>query len=184
MAHALPRRWERDGFLITTDMSDFPLSRFNDLFAQPDFSWARPLDDEQLQAMVRGSLCFAILEKADAAAAKMSPGLDPRLIGLGRWVTDNVTVVYINDIYVVKEHRGKGLARWLLECMNEQLALIPSLRGTIMIAERGSTAERLYKRYFFMEDLVATDILLDRKGPGSQSLETREEPSSAPNTRD
>lgn len=101
--------------------------------------------------------------------AEGSQDSEPRLIGLGRWITDDVTVVYVNDIYIVEEHRGKGLAVWMLGCMDEQLKLMPALRGTIMIVERNTPTERLYRRHFGMGDLDAGDVLLDRKGPGSTS---------------
>lgn len=34
-------------------------------------------------------------------------------------VTDDVTFAYLTDIYILPEHRGRGLRRWMLECLNE-----------------------------------------------------------------
>lgn len=151
---------------LTTDPSSIPLQQLNDLFGQPDFHWGKPLPEPQLEAMLRTSLCFAMFASSNENEDNKA---SPRLVGLGRFITDDVTVVYINDIYIAEAYRGKGLAKWMLSCMNEQLALMPDLRGTILIVEKGTPTETLYKRHFAMEDLVATDVLLDRKGPGSTS---------------
>lgn len=110
-------------------------------------------------------MCFGLF--VDKEENRDGPAGDAQLIGLGRWVTDDVTVVYVNDIYVAPEHRGKGLAKWMLACMNEVLDMMRDLRGTIMIVERNTSTEQLYRRHFAMEELVASDMLLDRKGPGA-----------------
>lgn len=159
-----PQTWHRDGYSITTDSSSISLEQLNQIFSQIDFSWGKPLSDTSLQTMIDSSECFALFQ-TDAETQSEAP----RLVGFGRWITDYVTVVYVNDIYIMGEHRGKGLAKWMLSCMNEHLKKMPDLRGTIMIVEKGTPTELLYRRHFAMEDLEAPNILLDRKGPGSTS---------------
>lgn len=34
-------------------------------------------------------------------------------------VTDDVTFAYLTDIYILPEHHGQGLGRWMLECLGE-----------------------------------------------------------------
>lgn len=165
MAHRTPKTWRRDGFFLTTDSSLIPLTQLNDIFGQADFSWGKPLSESHFRAVLKTSIIFAIFEDSVAAPNAASTG-HPRLVGLGRWITDDVTVVYVNDVYVVKDHRRKGLTTWMLGCMNEQLALMPDIRGTHLIVQKGSSTETLYKQHFAMEDLAASDVLLVRKGPG------------------
>lgn len=112
--------------------------------------------------MINSSMCFALFKFCE-----QTPQNPPQFVGFGRWITDYVTVVYINDIYIAQEQRGKGLAKWMLSCMNELLETMPDLRGTIMIVEKDTPTEVLYKRHFAMRDLDAPNVLLDRKGPGS-----------------
>ncbi|KAM0723470.1 hypothetical protein Q7P37_000456 [Cladosporium fusiforme] len=160
----MPQRWQRDGYFITTNPSSIPLEQLNHIFSQDDFSWGKPLSEDQLKAMINSSTCFALFEiNKDIRSGT------PQLCGFGRWITDHVTVVYVNDIYIMEKHRGKGLAKWMLGCMNEHLKTMPDLRGTIMIVEKDTPTMLLYKRHFAMEDLEAPNILLDRKGPGSTS---------------
>lgn len=158
------QQWRRDHYLITTDPSSIPLDQLNQIFSQVDFSWGKPLSETQLRAMIDSSVCFALFNVQEDAQNNTS-----RLIGFGRWITDGVTVVYVNDIYIATEHRGKGLAKWILNCMDEHLRTMLDLRGTIMIVEKDTPTELLYKRHFAMRDLDAPNILLDRKGPGSMS---------------
>lgn len=165
--HRLPRTWQRDGFSISTGTCLPLLEQLNNIFAQNDFSWGKPLDDHQLRTLIKGSICFAIWEDVhENSDAATNASKQPRLVGLGRWITDDVSVVYINDIYVLKEYRNKGLATWMLACMNEQLSLMPNLRGTILIVQKGSSTELLYKKHLEMEDLAAKDVLLVKSGPG------------------
>lgn len=159
-----PQTWHRDGYFITTDSSSIPLEQLNQIFSQKDFSWGKPLSENSLQTMINSSECFALFQTDCETSNRAS-----RLVGFGRWITDYVTVVYVNDIYILEEHRGKGLAKWMLSCMNEYLKPMPDLRGTIMIVEKDTPTELLYKRHFAMEDLEAPNILLDRKGPGFAS---------------
>lgn len=155
MAETPIRTWHRASYTLSTDIQDIPLHALNGLFASPDFGWAKPLPNNQLKRMLQGSVCFALYSPSN------------ELVGFGRWITDATTVVYVTDVYIQEQHRGRGLARWMLECMDELLRTLPDLRGTIMIVDKGSTAEQLYRRHFAMEDLATPAILLDRKGPGS-----------------
>lgn len=43
----------------------------------------------------------------------------PKQVGLVRVVTDDVTFAYLTDIYILPEHHGRGLGRWMLECLGE-----------------------------------------------------------------
>lgn len=156
---ALPSPQTRGAYTLTNLTSSIPLPQLNALFSQPDFHWGKPLSVPQLQKMLNNSICFAILTNTDTEQQE--------IVGFGRMITDHVSVAYINDIYIKQSHRNKGLASWMLECMDEALSSMPDLRGTIMIAERGSGAERLYKARLGMEELGGRDVLLDRKGRGA-----------------
>ena len=164
MAPSPPYTWRRDAYRITTETTPEILPQLNDIFDSPDFHWGKSLSESQLRTMLKASTTFALFHEPDSSRESTQA---PRLTGLGRWITDNVTVVYVNDIFIMPEHRGNGLAKWMLSCMNELLETMPDLRGTILIVEKGTPTERLYKKHFGMQDLVATDVLLDRKGPGS-----------------
>jgi GNAT superfamily N-acetyltransferase len=48
------------------------------------------------------SLCFGLLHGKEQ-------------VGFARVITDMATFAYLSDVYVLEEHRGKGLSKWLLE---------------------------------------------------------------------
>lgn len=89
--------------------------------------WAKPLSAEQLELTLSQSLTFGLYKSTPPSSRKRddspssprtpSPTLeaeqdeDLEQIGLGRFVTDHVTFVYISDVYIVKEHRGRGLGK-------------------------------------------------------------------------
>ena len=66
-------------------------------------------------------------------------------VGFARVVTDRSTFAYLCDVYVLEDHRGKGLASWMLEL----IAAHPDLQGLrrFMLATRDAHA--LYKRHGF-----------------------------------
>lgn len=90
-----------------------------------------------------------------------------RLVGLTRWITDHVSVVYLNDVYILPEYRGRGLAKWVLSCVDEVFSEMQWCRGMILIVNKGSNEERLYRQYLGMHNLEGDAILLDRKGRGT-----------------
>jgi GNAT superfamily N-acetyltransferase len=58
---------------------------------------------------------------------------NPPLIGFARLITDDVSFAYLTDVYVLKEHQGKGLGSWLIECVRETLDAWPALRRTMLL---------------------------------------------------
>ncbi len=66
------------------------------------------------------------------------------MIGMARVITDRVTFGYLTDVYVLPEHQGKRLGRWLMNCLNEIISEWPALRGFWILAG-SSHAARLYE---------------------------------------
>ena len=46
-------------------------------------------------------------------------------VGLARVVTDYATFAYLCDVYVLEAHQGRGLGKWLIECLHAH----PRLQG-------------------------------------------------------
>ena len=65
-----------------------------------------------VERSIRHSLCFAILP-ADALA------------GFARVISDRATFAYLGDVFVLPAHRGKGVARAMLEALHGH----PELQG-------------------------------------------------------
>ena len=73
---------------------------------------------------------------------------DGSQVGLARAVTDRATFAWIADVYVLPEHRGAGLGRFVVETLLEH----PELQGLRRIMLATADAHELYRGYGF-EDL-------------------------------
>jgi GNAT superfamily N-acetyltransferase len=89
------------------------------------------------------------------------------MIGFARLVTDYVTFGYLTDVYVLTAHQGKGLARWMMECLDEVLAAWPHLRRCVLFTGTKGAA-RLYRETIGALDLSETStgklIVMERPG--------------------
>ncbi|HEX7640196.1 MAG TPA: GNAT family N-acetyltransferase [Burkholderiaceae bacterium] len=77
-------------------------------------------------------------------------------VGFARVITDRATFGYVSDVYVLPEHRGRGLAGRLVEAIRAH----PDLRGLrrMMLATRD--AHGLYARFGFAP-LKAPDRMME-----------------------
>ena len=66
--------------------------------------WAAGIPLELVERSLDRSLCFGLYAPEGQ-------------IGLARVITDETTFAYLCDVYVLPEHRGRGLGRWLMECV-------------------------------------------------------------------
>ena len=64
----------------------------------------RGIPRDVMERSIRNALPFGIYEGA-------------RLAGFARVVTDYATVAYVGDVFVLEPWRGRGLSRWLMECV-------------------------------------------------------------------
>lgn len=158
MNHSLSHlSWTHEqGFQLSTNPELISLADLNDFFS--DMPWAKPLPEAALQSLVRQSLCFALYEIRDSGR---------KLIGISRWISDFVTVAYLTDVYLLPAYRSYGLGKWMMSCVDETFRSMEHFRGMILIVNRGSGEESLYRKHLGMEDVESPAILLDRKGRGS-----------------
>jgi GNAT superfamily N-acetyltransferase len=127
-AHEVGRRGD---FLISTDprLLDVPL--IHDFLANRSY-WARGRPLEVVRRALAGSLCFGLYERG-------------RQIGLARVVTDRATFAWLCDIFVLEDYRGRGLSKWLMECVMGH----PALQGLGRVLLGTRDAHGLYARYGF-----------------------------------
>ncbi len=52
-------------------------------------------------------------------------------MGLARVVTDYATFAYLCDVYVLEEHRGQGLSKWLMQEVMSHPALAGARRAML-----------------------------------------------------
>ncbi|CAG9961964.1 unnamed protein product [Clonostachys byssicola] len=166
--------WQRDGYIISTDSSLISTASLNGIFADKGCYWANPLPETTLRRMLDNSLTFGLFE-SKAIKADMSGVGDTKdcliLVGLARCVTDMVTFMYVDDVWVSPEQRGNGLGKWLLECVRETMDQMPHLRRSMLHTQDWKRSVPFYEELLGMEVVnegqSASLAVMERKGPGA-----------------
>jgi len=109
-----PRRFDRDGWVISTDPARIDARVVRDYLAAGEQSPAIPLDT--VEAMIAGSVNFGMFAG--------EPGTVP-MVGYARVVTDFAAFAYIGDVFILDGYRGEGRGSWLMECIRTH----PDLQG-------------------------------------------------------
>ncbi len=94
--------------------------------------WAEGIPRDVVERSIRGSLCFSVFHGKTQ-------------IGFARMVTDRATFAYLADVYVLEEHRGRGLSKRLMEAVFAH----PELQGIRRFMLVTRDAHRLYAQYGF-----------------------------------
>jgi GNAT superfamily N-acetyltransferase len=68
-------------------------------------------------------------------------------VGFARVITDYATFAYIADVFVLPAHRGRGLARWLMEVIHAH----PDLQGLRRWMLVTRDAQALYRKAGYRE---------------------------------
>ena len=139
----MTRGWQRDGYLISTDASMLDLEVVHGYLSRS--YWAAGVPEDVVRRSIENSLCFGVYRGDEQA-------------GFARVVTDRATFAYLADVFVLEEHRGQGIGKWLVEVILSH----PELQGLRrwMLATRD--AHDLYRRYAFTE-LARPGIFMERK---------------------
>lgn len=113
--------WTRpDGYSITTEKEDLDIDTIYH-FLHHDSYWSKGIPREFVQKSIEHSqLCYGIYQGNPAADREW------KQVGFARVVTDFVRYAWLGDVFVLPEHRGKGLGKWLIGV----IVAHPYLRGT------------------------------------------------------
>jgi len=121
----------RGDYRITTDRACLNLDMIHTFLTNS--YWAKGIPREIVARSIEHSLCFGIYDG------------DGSQIGFARVVSDFATVAYLGDVFVLESHRGRGLSKWLMECITQHPAL-QNLRRWILLTR---DAHELYSKYGF-----------------------------------
>jgi GNAT superfamily N-acetyltransferase len=98
--------------------------------------WSPGVPRDVVERAARHSLCFGLYEKVGG-----------RQVGLARVVTDHATFAYLCDVYVLEEHRGRGLGKWLMRAVTAH----PCCTGARRVMLGTRDAHGLYRQFGFMD---------------------------------
>jgi GNAT superfamily N-acetyltransferase len=118
-------------FLVSTDRARLDLNVIHGFLN--NCYWAEGISRELVARSIEHSLCFGIYDGSGAQ------------VGFARVVSDLATVAYLGDVFVLETYRGRGLSKFLMECIMRHPAL-QGLRRWILLTR---DAHGLYKRFGF-----------------------------------
>jgi GNAT superfamily N-acetyltransferase len=122
--------FERGEYSISTDPERLNLDAIHAYLVRS--YWSEGIPRKTVERAVANSLCFAVLHgKAQ--------------VGFARVVTDKATFAYLCDVYILEEHRGKGMGKWLMECVMRH----PALQGLRRFSLATRDAHGLYRDFGF-----------------------------------
>jgi GNAT superfamily N-acetyltransferase len=136
--------WTRNGYVISTDVERLDLDAIH-AFLRTAY-WSPNVPREVVERSIESSLDFGLYDR------------DGAQVGFGRAVTDRAAFAYIADVYVLEEHRGRGLGKWLVETMLSH----PDLQGLRRIVLGTQDAHGLYERHGFSPADSSRLMTLDR----------------------
>lgn len=118
-----------DEFHISTNKSLLDIDAIHGFLSTKAY-WCMNIPRERVEASIRNSLCFGVYQ-----------GL--RQIGFARVISDFATIAYLGDVYILEEHRRKGLSKKLMTTiMNHE-----DLRGLRRWILLTSDAHELYRQF-------------------------------------
>jgi GNAT superfamily N-acetyltransferase len=141
--------WERGDYLISTDRSRLNIELIHDFLANATY-WAVGRTREVVERSIAHSFPFGVY-KGDAQ------------VGFARVVTDYATFAWIADVFILNEHRGQGLSKWLMEVILAH----PELQGFRRWVLATKDAHGLYERFGFMP-LHRPERWMERPDPNMQ----------------
>lgn len=139
----MSREWRRGAYVVSTDRSRLDLDVVHGYLKRS--YWAEGVPFDVVRRSVENSLVFGMYRGTEQ-------------VGFARVVTDHATFAYLADVFVLEEHRGRDLGKWLVETALSHPELQDLRRW--MLATRD--AHELYRKYAFTR-LDNPGIFMERK---------------------
>jgi GNAT superfamily N-acetyltransferase len=136
----------RDEYQISTDKRRFNVALIHD-FLRSSY-WAKDIPRSVVARSIRHSLCFGVFCRG-------------KQVGFAKVITDRATFAYLADVFVVQEHRGRGVGKMLIS----RILAHRELQGLRRIMLATADAHGLYTPFGF-KPLVHTEQYMTIAFPG------------------
>jgi GNAT superfamily N-acetyltransferase len=132
--------WRKEGFTISDERAKVKIDTIAHLLAETHWGYRRPRP--VVEKLVENSLCFSLFRNNEQ-------------IGFARVVTDQTVFSWLSDLVIAPELRGRGLGRWLLQCILNH----PAISGAQFVLQTRD-AHHFYESFGFQR----SDKLMTRPG--------------------
>jgi GNAT superfamily N-acetyltransferase len=124
-------------YLISTNPEWLDLDIIHTFLSEHSY-WARGIPRDVVARSISHSVCFGVY-------AVSPSNLDRHQIGFARVTTDRATFAYVGDVFILPEHRGRGLSKRLMEAILAH----PDLQGLRRWMLATADAHELYTKFGF-----------------------------------
>ena len=126
-------------YLISTNPAWLDLDVIHAFLSEHSY-WARGIPRDVLTRSIANSICFGVYSMEDT-----SSNSNRHQIGFARVTTDRATFAYLGDVFILPEHRGRGLSKRLMEAVLAH----PDLQGLRRWMLATADAHELYRKFGF-----------------------------------
>lgn len=138
--------WTNEDYTISTERERLDYDVIH-RFINEESYWGRGRPSDVVRRSIENSLPFGIYRGGE-------------MIGFARVVTDYATFAWVADVFILAEHRGRGLSKWLMEVVLAH----PELQGFRRWLLATKDAHELYRQYGFGE-LRRPERFMERADP-------------------
>jgi N-acetylglutamate synthase-like GNAT family acetyltransferase len=94
--------WAKGEFEISTDPARVNAGMVHEFLT--NCYWAKGIPAETVQRSIENSICFGVYQ-------------GQQQVGFARVISDRATFAYLADVFILPQFRGRGLSKWLMECI-------------------------------------------------------------------
>lgn len=138
--------WTKEDYTISTERRRLDYDAIHRFISEESY-WGRGRPAEVVRRSIENSLPFGVYRGGE-------------MVGFARVVTDYATFAWLADVFILSEHRGRGLSKWLMEVMSAH----PDLQGFRRWLLATKDAHELYRRFGFKE-LRRPERFMERPDP-------------------
>lgn len=135
---------EVQGYLFSTDKLLLDQKRIHEFLSQESY-WSKNIPYQKVADAIKGSDCFGVYK-------------DRTQVGFARVITDHATFAYMADVFVLPQHRGKGISKQLVKFILEY----PAYQGVRRFMLATLDAHGLYAQFGF-QPLSTPDRFMELK---------------------
>jgi GNAT superfamily N-acetyltransferase len=121
---------EPNDYSISTDKNKLDITVIHTFLANS--YWAKDIPLDIVKRTIENSLCFGVYHHN-------------KQVGYARVISDYTTFAYLGDVFIIEEHRGKGLSKMLMQYILDY----PQLQGLRSFYLRTRDAHGLYTQFGF-----------------------------------
>lgn len=122
--------WSQGDYEISTDPARIDVALVHEFLTNS--YWAKGIPLETVRLSIEHSIPFGVYHVRQQ-------------VGFARIISDLATFAYLGDVFILPSHRGRGLSRWLMECIVSH----PDLQGIRRWILATRDAHGLYARFGF-----------------------------------